>query len=191
MRVDSSKLQPLVLRARERMGCEFSILSDIFKLDAEMKPSYFSMIMKFLTLSLALSCILLNQVLAEDSVFDQGGASSGASTNAEAQPTPPPSAPAEPVAPPSTPPAPKQPEKGKPGDQKGTIEKIDAAAGTFTVGGVNFTLSKVGKIYVDNVKSSLADLKEGDLVAVTYWPRSDGSNSATRVIKGHPGRKKS
>jgi hypothetical protein len=150
------------------------------------------MIMKFLTLSFALSCIFLNQVLAENSVFDQHAPPSAGSTNSEAQAaTPPPSAPAEPVAPPSTPPAPKQPEKGKPGDQKGTIEKIDAAAGTFTVGGMNFVFSKVGKVYVDNIKSSLSELKEGDTVAVTYWPRSDGSNSATRVIKGHPGRKKS
>jgi hypothetical protein len=145
--------------------------------------------MKFI-LSVALTGIFLNQVFAENSVFDQNAPTSGASTNSETQATPPPSAPAEPVNPPATPPVPKQPEKGKPGDQKGTIEKIDAVAGTFSVGGMNFTLSKVGKIYIDNVKTSLSELKEGDLVAVTYWPRSDGSNSATRVIKGHPGRKK-
>ena len=195
MQVDSNRFQLLVLRGLEMMGCGFSLSADIFKLEAEMKPSYFSRItisMKFLTLSLVLSFLLLNQAFAENnSVFDQKAPSAGASTNSEPAATPPPSAPAEPVAPPAPPSTPKQPEKGKPGDQKGAIEKLDATAGTFTVGGMNFTLSKVGKIYIDNAKSSLADLKEGDLVAVTYWPQKDGINRATLVIKGHPGRKKS
>jgi hypothetical protein len=152
------------------------------------------------SLSFALLCGSI-PAFAQTNVFDLPTHSD--QTTAPSDPAAPPSTPATPSTPaaptapaapsetptPSPTPAPR--EKGKPGDQKGTIEAIDAEAGTFTVGGMSFNLSKVGKIYVDNVKSSLSELKVGDLVAVTYWPRSDGTNSATLVIKGHPGRKKS
>lgn len=81
-------------------------------------------------------------------------------------------------------------------DQKGKIEAIDTAAGTFTVEGKTFVLSKskkgkvTGKVFVDGVPMSLSDLKKDDLVAVTYYANSDGTNKATRVYKGCKGRLK-
>ncbi len=75
-------------------------------------------------------------------------------------------------------------------DQKGKIEKIDLTANTFVVEGKTFTLSKHGKVFIDNTKMTLKDLKEGDLVAVVYYAQTDGTNRATRVIKGHPHKKK-
>jgi len=74
-------------------------------------------------------------------------------------------------------------------DFKGKIEKLDAEAGTFTVDGKAFVLSKHGKVYVDNVRKPLADLKVGNLVAVTYFEKTDG-NQATQVIKGYPSKEK-
>ena len=75
-------------------------------------------------------------------------------------------------------------------DQKGKIEKLDAAAGAFTVDGKSFAFSKHGKIYIDNVRKALSDLKVGDLVAVTYFEKSDGVNNATQIVKGYPHKKK-
>lgn len=75
-------------------------------------------------------------------------------------------------------------------DQKGKIEKLDAAAGTFTVEGKNFTFSKKGKVYVDNVHKDLSELKDGDLVAVTYFEKADGANLATQIVKGYRHHKK-
>lgn len=103
------------------------------------------------------------------------------------------SAPVESVSPP--PPSAEAPVKAKhqpPNalDQKGKIEKIDVTAGTLVVGGKSFVLSKKGKVFVDGVKMSFSDLKEGDVVAVVYFAKSDGTNTATRVIKGHKGKKK-
>ncbi len=75
-------------------------------------------------------------------------------------------------------------------DQKGKIEKLDAEAGTFTVEGKCFTFSKHGKIYIDNVRKALSDLKMGDLVAVTFFEKSDGVNNATQIVKGYPHKKR-
>ncbi len=75
-------------------------------------------------------------------------------------------------------------------DQKGKIENLDSAKGTFTVEGVSFVLSKKGKVFIDGAKKHLSDLKAGDLVAVVYFSKADGTNLATRVIKGHSAKKK-
>ncbi|MDD2710775.1 MAG: hypothetical protein PHV34_22570 [Verrucomicrobiae bacterium] len=75
-----------------------------------------------------------------------------------------------------------------PGDQKGPIEKLDAAAGTFVIDGKTFKLAPHGKVYVNNDLKSLTDLKDGDLVAVTFRESADGL-SATLVIKGSRPRK--
>ena len=72
-----------------------------------------------------------------------------------------------------------------PGDQKGKISSIDAAAGTFTVEGKSFKLSTKGRVDVDGALMGLGDLKEGDRVAVVFFEQNDGSNLATRVIKGN------
>jgi hypothetical protein len=76
-------------------------------------------------------------------------------------------------------------------DQKGKIEKINAQARTLSVGGIDFVFSKRGKAFIDGALVSLSDIKVGDLVAVTYFAKSDGSNFATRVIKGYKHSKKS
>lgn len=129
-----------------------------------------------------------------------------ACSHAEADPSaqPPPAIPAEPV-PSTSAPAPAAPaqtaiptqtgskarhEPAKALDQKGKIEKVDAAAGTFVVAGKTFTVSKKPRIEVDGTMKSLADLKEGDLVAVVYFAKPDGLNEATRVIKGNAARHK-
>lgn len=75
-------------------------------------------------------------------------------------------------------------------DQKGKIEKIDVEAGTFVVGGKTFVLSKKGRVFVDGVKVPLSNIKEGDLVAVVYFAKADGTNTATRIIKGRKEKKK-
>lgn len=110
---------------------------------------------------------------------------------------PPPSMPANPVATPAapaeqkapTPPA-ETPIKAKRTapkalDQKGQISKIDVTAGTFVVGDLTFNLSRKPRIEVDGDFKTLADIREGDKVAVVYFARSDGKNTATRVIKGN------
>jgi hypothetical protein len=78
----------------------------------------------------------------------------------------------------------------KPLDLKGKVEKLDTTAGTLTVDGKAFVLSPKGRVYIDNVKKSLADLKTGDMVAVTYWEKEDGTLKATQIIKGFPRKKK-
>lgn len=78
----------------------------------------------------------------------------------------------------------------KPLDVKGKIDKIDAGAGTLTVEGKTFIFTAKGHVYVDNVRKSLSDLKAGDLVAVTYWEKADGSLKATQIVKGYPRKKK-
>lgn len=75
-------------------------------------------------------------------------------------------------------------------DQKGKIGKIDAATGTFVVEGKTFVLSNKSRVEIDGSLMSLSDLKEGDLVAVVYFAKSDGTNTATRVIKGSVHKKK-
>jgi hypothetical protein len=75
-------------------------------------------------------------------------------------------------------------------DQKGKIEKVDAAAGTFVVEGKTFTLAKKSRVEIDGNLMTLADLKEGDLVAVVYFAKADGMNAVTRVIKGNAARMK-
>lgn len=79
--------------------------------------------------------------------------------------------------------------KGVPLDQKGKIEQINAAAGTFFVDGKQFKLSSKGRVSINGEWKSLEDLRVGDLVAVTYWEIS-GANCATRVLKGFAKRKK-
>lgn len=76
----------------------------------------------------------------------------------------------------------------KPFDLKGKIDKIDAGAGTLTVEGKTFQFK--GLVYVDNVKRALSDLKVGDLVAVSYWEKADGSLKAFHIVKGYPRKKK-
>lgn len=75
-------------------------------------------------------------------------------------------------------------------DQKGKIEKISAEERTFTVAGKDFVFSKRGKAFIDGALVSLSNLKVGDLVAVTYFARSNGTNFATRIIKGYKHSKK-
>jgi 2-oxoglutarate dehydrogenase E2 component (dihydrolipoamide succinyltransferase) len=98
---------------------------------------------------------------------------------------PAPAEPAAPVAPPAETPVPAKKKSGVPGDQKGKISGIDAAAGTFTVEGKAFKMSPKGRVEVDGSMMGLGDLKEGDRVAVVYFEQTDGSNLATRVIKGN------
>lgn len=113
-----------------------------------------------------------------------------AQTNVEIVVTPPAAAPAIPATVEGTPPAvetpvPSKKKSGVPGDQKGKISGIDAAAGTFTVEGKSFKLSPKGRVEVDGALMGLGDLKEGDRVAVVFFEQTDGSNLATRVIKGN------
>ncbi len=104
-------------------------------------------------------------------------------------------APAVPANPAETPlPAKREPPKAL--DQKGKIQSLDVANGTFVVEGKSFVLAKsrktgkiTAKIFVDGVSMAFSNLKEGDLVAVTYFAKADGTNSATRVYKGHKSRK--
>lgn len=115
-----------------------------------------------------------------------------AQTNVQIVVTPPEAAPAPPAVeaapPPAAPvaetPVPSKSKSGVPGDQKGKIASIDATAGTFTVEGKSFKLSAKGKVFVDGAQMHLSDLKDGDLVAVVFFEQTDGSNLATRVIKG-------
>ncbi len=76
-------------------------------------------------------------------------------------------------------------------DDKGKIESLDVKKGIFVVHGKSFILSqKEGMVYVDGLKGSLSHLKAGDLVSVIYFEKSDGTNLATRVIKGYEVKKK-
>ena len=68
-------------------------------------------------------------------------------------------------------------------DLKGEIEKIDAEARTFTVAGKSFKLWSTGKVFFKRKLKSLADLKVGDKVAVTYREKSDGTLEASRINK--------
>lgn len=82
------------------------------------------------------------------------------------------------------------PSGAKPGDQRGVIEKIDAVAGTLVVEGKTFKLAPKAKVYVNAESKSLADLKEGDKVAVSFRENPDGTLRATAVYyyKGVPHR---
>lgn len=121
-----------------------------------------------------------------------------AQTNVEIVVTPPEAAPAAPATmeaapPPAAAPAapavetpvPSKKKSGVPGDQKGKISGIDATSGTFTVEGKSFRMSPKGRVEVDGALMGLGDLKEGDRVAVVFFEQTDGSNLATRVIKGN------
>ena len=56
--------------------------------------------------------------------------------------------------------------------------------------GKTFVLSNKSRVEVDGSMMLLSDLKEGDRVAVVYFAKSDGTNTATRVIKGSVHKKK-
>lgn len=106
---------------------------------------------------------------------------------------PPPSKPAKPVseaAAKAEMPVPPRVTSFKALDQKGKIEKIQAEEGIFVIEGKEFKMSPKGKVFVDGGASMLREIKEGDLVAVTYFAKSDGSNMATRLIKGYRRTKK-
>ncbi|MBV9464287.1 MAG: hypothetical protein JO317_08675 [Verrucomicrobiae bacterium] len=66
-------------------------------------------------------------------------------------------------------------------DLKGKIESIDAAKNTFVVNGKTFKFSKNGKIIMKGKHKTLADLKAGTMVAVTYRELKDGSLVASRI----------
>ena len=74
-------------------------------------------------------------------------------------------------------------------DQKGKVEKIDVTASSFVVAGKTFVLAQHSRVEIDGSLMSLKNLKEGDLVAVVYFAKADGMNTATRVIKGNAPRK--
>lgn len=68
-------------------------------------------------------------------------------------------------------------------DLKGEIEKIDAENKTFVVAGKTFKFWSSGKVFFKRKLKSLADLKVGDKVAITYRERTDGTLEASRVNK--------
>lgn len=88
------------------------------------------------------------------------------------------------------PPAKASHEPAKALDQKGFLEKVDATTGLFSVKDKttseikDFKFSNKGRVFIDGSQKTLSDLKVGDLVAVTYFAKPDGTNGATRVIKG-------
>jgi len=68
-------------------------------------------------------------------------------------------------------------------DLKGEIESIDAENRTFVVAGKTFKFWSTGKVFFKRKLKSLADLKVGDRVAVTYREKSDGTLEASRINK--------
>lgn len=68
-------------------------------------------------------------------------------------------------------------------DLKGEIEKIDAEARTFVVAGKTFKFWSSGKVFFKRKLKTLADLKVGDKVAVTYREGKDGTLEASRINK--------
>ena len=68
-------------------------------------------------------------------------------------------------------------------DLKGEIESINAEERTLTVAGKTFKFWKTGKVFFRRQLKSLADLKVGDKVAITYREKSDGTLEASRVNK--------
>jgi uncharacterized protein DUF5666 len=68
-------------------------------------------------------------------------------------------------------------------DLKGEIESIDPENRTFAVGGKTFKLWTTGKVFFKRKQKTLADLKVGDRVAVTYRERADGTLEASRINK--------
>lgn len=145
----------------------------------------------FFTAVFGLATAVLHAQTSTSSTTDSASSSPPTTTTETAPVTPPVAEPAPaPVAKPAASQPVETPIKAKstprkPLDKKGKIEKIDSTAGTFVVEGTSFVLSKKAKVFIDGIHKSLAELKEGDLVAVTYFEKADGTNAATRIYKGH------
>ena len=73
----------------------------------------------------------------------------------------------------------------KPENLEGALEKWDAQANTFTVGGREFKQGKRElKLLVDGKEKSWAEFKEGDKVTVSFYPRHMGACIAKSISKG-------
>jgi hypothetical protein len=77
----------------------------------------------------------------------------------------------------------------KPMTHTGEILKVNPIKGTFTVEGRSFELSNSAQIYVDHLKKTLNEFKDGDKVEVVYFFRKNGIHRAvklTRIQAGEP-----
>jgi hypothetical protein len=77
----------------------------------------------------------------------------------------------------------------KPMTHTGEILKVNPIKGTFTVEGRSFELSNSAQIYVDHIKKTLNEFKDGDKVEVVYFFRKTGIHRAvklTRIQAGEP-----
>jgi hypothetical protein len=77
----------------------------------------------------------------------------------------------------------------KPMTHSGEILKVNPIKGTFTVEGRSFKLADSAQIYVDHIKKTLNEFKDGDKVEVVYFFRKDGIHRAvklTRLQAGEP-----
>lgn len=72
----------------------------------------------------------------------------------------------------------------KPEKAEGTIEALDAAARTITLGGKSYKVAEKAKILVDGAPKSLADLQVGDAVKARYVNEADGSAVIKSLLKG-------
>lgn len=67
----------------------------------------------------------------------------------------------------------------------GAIASLDASAGTFSVGELNFTVTSKTKITsTNNVPATLADFKIGDKVSGAYRKAADGTLNVTMMHLG-------
>jgi hypothetical protein len=72
----------------------------------------------------------------------------------------------------------------------GKLSALDAAAGTFTVGTLNLSITSTTKISTNAVPATLADFKVGDNVSGAYKKTADGKLTATSLKLGLGKKKK-
>ena len=68
-------------------------------------------------------------------------------------------------------------------DLKGEIQKIDIESRTLVIADKTFKFWQTGKVFFKRKLKSLADLKVGDKVAITYREAKDGTLEASRINK--------
>jgi hypothetical protein len=77
----------------------------------------------------------------------------------------------------------------KPMTQSGEIAKVNPILGTFSIDGRAYKLAGSAQIYVDHLKKTLNEFKDGDTVEVVYFFRKNGVHNAvklTRLKAGEP-----
>jgi hypothetical protein len=72
----------------------------------------------------------------------------------------------------------------------GKLSALDAAAGTFTVGTLDLSITSTTKISTNAVPATLADFKVGDNVTGAYKKTADGKLTATSLKLGLGKKKK-